>query len=119
MQIDGDEWSADQHIGQRARCAPTAIADRIFDPFFYDQAGRPRNKVGLILGYGIVSQTIAASWVRNDNVGAVFEIYLPAVGLGERVHEGAPWGFRKNSVVDDEQDALDNCRRIFGIVCPL
>ena len=85
---------------------PSAIADRIFDPFLR-QAGRPGNRLGAILSYGIVSDHRGRIEVRNDSVGAVFDIYLPAVGLGESVHEGSTMGIAgKILIVDDEQDAL-------------
>ncbi len=94
VQIDGDEW-VQISISDNGPGVPTAIADRIFDPFFTTKPAGQGTGLGLFLSYGIVSDHRGRIEVRNDNVGAVFEIYLPAVGLGERVHEGTPWGLQE------------------------
>ena len=94
VQINGDEW-VQISIADTGPGVPSAIADRIFDPFFTTKPAGQGTGLGLFLSYGIVSDHRGRIEVRNDSVGAVFDIYLPAVGLGESVHEGAPWGLQE------------------------
>ena len=94
VQINGDEW-VQISISDTGPGVPSAIADRIFDPFFTTKPAGQGTGLGLFLSYGIVSDHRGRIEVRNDSVGAVFDIYLPAVGLGESVHEGAPWGLQE------------------------
>ena len=94
VQINGDEW-VQISISDTGPGVPSAIADRIFDPFFMTKPAGQGTGLGLFLSYGIVSDHRGRIEVRNDSVGAVFDIYLPAVGLGESVHEGAPWGLQE------------------------
>ncbi len=94
VQITGEEW-VQISISDNGPGVPPAIVDRIFDPFFTTKPAGQGTGLGLFLSYGIVSDHRGRIEVRNNNVGAVFEIYLPAVSLGESVHEGAPWGLQE------------------------
>jgi signal transduction histidine kinase len=94
LQIDGDEW-VHISVSDNGPGVPAAIADRIFDPFFTTKPAGQGTGLGLFLSYGIVSDHRGRIEARNDHRGAVFDIYLPAVGLGERLHEGAPWGLQE------------------------
>lgn len=96
MQLNGDEWVR-VSISDNGPGVPAAIVDRIFDPFFTTKPAGQGTGLGLFLSYGIVSDHRGRIEVRNDTVGAVFDVYLPAVGLGERVHEGVPWGLQEKS----------------------
>lgn len=96
MPINGDEWVR-INVSDNGPGVPTAILDRIFDPFFTTKPAGQGTGLGLFLSYGIVSDHRGRIEVRNDDVGAVFDVYLPAVGLGNRVHEGAPWGLQEKS----------------------
>lgn len=96
MQINGDEWVRIS-VSDNGPGVPAAIVDRIFDPFFTTKPAGQGTGLGLFLSYGIVSDHRGRIEVRNDSVGAVFDVYLPAVGLGQRVHEGVPWGLQEKS----------------------
>lgn len=96
MQLNGDEWVR-VSVSDNGPGVPASIVDRIFDPFFTTKPAGQGTGLGLFLSYGIVSDHRGRIEVRNDTVGAVFDVYLPAVGLGERVHEGAAWGLQEKS----------------------
>jgi signal transduction histidine kinase len=96
MSIDGDEWVRIS-VSDNGSGVPTAILDRIFDPFFTTKPAGQGTGLGLFLSYGIVLDHRGRLEVRNDDVGAVFEVYLPAVGLETRIHEGALWGLQEKS----------------------
>ncbi len=96
MQLNGDEWVR-VSVSDNGPGIPATIVDRIFDPFFTTKPAGQGTGLGLFLSYGIVSDHRGRIEVRNDTVGAVFDVYLPAVGLGERVHEGVPWGLQEKS----------------------
>ena len=78
-------------------CLTECNSSRALDPFFTTKPAGQGTGLGLFLSYGIVSDHRGRIEVRNDAVGAVFDVYLPAVGLGERVHEGVPWGLQERS----------------------
>ena len=94
--IDGDEWVRIS-VSDNGPGVPTAILDRIFDPFFTTKPAGHGTGLGLFLSYGIVSDHRGRIEVRNNAVGAVFDVYLPAVAFGNRVHEGASWGLQEKS----------------------
>lgn len=94
--IDGDEWVRIS-VSDNGPGVPTAILDRIFDPFFTTKPAGHGTGLGLFLSYGIVSDHRGRIEVRNNAVGAVFDVYLPAVEFGNRVHEGASWGLQEKS----------------------
>lgn len=96
MQLNGDEWVR-VSISDNGAGVPAAIIDRIFDPFFTTKPAGQGTGLGLFLSYGIVSDHRGRIEVRNDTVGAVFDVYLPAVGLGESNREGVPWGLQEKS----------------------
>ncbi len=96
MQLNGDEWVR-VSVSDNGPGVPATIVDRIFDPFFTTKPAGQGTGLGLFLSYGIVSDHRGRIEVRNDTVGAVFDVYLPTVGLGERVHEGVPWGLQEKS----------------------
>jgi len=96
MQLNGDEWVR-VSVSDNGPGVPATIVDRIFDPFFTTKPAGQGTGLGLFLSYGIVSDHRGRIEVRNDTVGAIFDVYLPAVGLGERVHEGVPWGLQEKS----------------------
>lgn len=94
--IDGDEWVRIS-VSDNGPGVPTEILDRIFDPFFTTKPAGQGTGLGLFLSYGIVSDHRGRIEVRNNAVGAVFDVYLPAVAFGNRVHEGASWGLQEKS----------------------
>ncbi len=96
MQLNGDEWVR-VSVSDNGAGVPAGIVDRIFDPFFTTKPAGQGTGLGLFLSYGIVSDHRGRIEVRNDTVGAVFDVYLPAVGLGESIREGAPWGLQEKS----------------------
>ena len=96
MQLNGDEWVR-VSVSDNGPGVPATIVDRIFDPFLTTKPAGQGTGLGLFLSYGIVSDHRGRIEVRNDTVGAIFDVYLPAVGLGERVHEGVPWGLQEKS----------------------
>ena len=96
MQFNGDEWIRIS-VSDNGPGVPAGIVDRIFDPFFTTKPAGQGTGLGLFLSYGIVSDHRGRIEVRNDTVGAVFDVYLPAVGLGESIREGAPWGLQEKS----------------------
>lgn len=96
MQLNGDEWVR-VSVSDNGPGVPAAIVDRIFDPFFTTKPAGQGTGLGLFLSYGIVSDHRGRIEVRNDTVGAVFDVYLPAVGLGESMREGVPWGLQEKS----------------------
>ncbi|MBP8117506.1 MAG: HAMP domain-containing protein, partial [Nitrospira sp.] len=96
MPIDGDEWVRIS-VSDNGPGVPTEILDRIFDPFFTTKPAGQGTGLGLFLSYGIVSDHRGRIEVRNNAVGAVFDVYLPAVAFGNRVHEGASWGLQEKS----------------------
>ena len=96
MPIDGDEWVRIS-VSDNGPGVPTEILDRIFDPFFTTKPAGQGTGLGLFLSYGIVSDHRGRIEVRNHAVGAVFDVYLPAVAFGNRVHEGTSWGLQEKS----------------------
>ena len=72
--------------------------------------------LGLFLSYGIVSDHRGRIEARSSVAGATFEIYLPTVGLDIASGRNTMGIAGKILIVDDEQDALDNCRRILSRV---
>ena len=96
MQLNGDEWVR-VTVSDNGPGVPATIVDRIFDPFFTTKPAGQGTGLGLFLSYGIVSDHRGRIEVRNNTIGAIFDVYLPAVGLGQRLHEGAPWGLQEKS----------------------
>lgn len=96
IQNNGDEWIWIS-VSDNGPGVPIAILDRVFDPFFTTKPAGQGTGLGLFLSYGIVSDHRGRIEVRNDKVGATFDVYLPTVGLGTTVHEGAPWGLQEKS----------------------
>jgi signal transduction histidine kinase len=96
LQIQGDEWVW-VSVSDNGPGVPSAILDRVFDPFFTTKPAGQGTGLGLFLSYGIVSDHRGRIEVRNDQVGAAFDVYLPTVGFGTTVHEGAPWGLQEKS----------------------
>ncbi|MBK9113962.1 MAG: hypothetical protein IPM88_20600 [Nitrospira sp.] len=92
----GDEWVRIS-VSDNGPGVPTEILDRIFDPFFTTKPAGQGTGLGLFLSYGIVSDHRGRIEVRNHAVGAVFDVYLPAVAFGNRVHEGTSWGLQEKS----------------------
>ena len=76
---------------------PSAILERVFDPFFTTKPAGQGTGLGLFLSYGIVLDHRGRIEARTSATGAIFEIYLPAVGHGIPVQEGAAWGLQEKS----------------------
>ena len=92
--IEGDEW-VQISVSDNGSGVPPAILNRIFDPFFTTKPAGQGTGLGLFLSYGIVSDHRGRIEVRNDEVGATFDVYLPAVGLGTTMEEGVSWGLQE------------------------
>jgi signal transduction histidine kinase len=92
--LNGDEW-VQISLSDNGPGIPSAILDRIFDPFFTTKPPGQGTGLGLFLSYGIVLDHRGRIEARTSAVGATFEIYLPAVGLGLPLQEGASWGLQE------------------------
>ncbi|MCC2641491.1 MAG: putative Histidine kinase [Nitrospira sp.] len=96
VSIEGDEWVRIT-VSDNGPGVPGAIINRIFDPFFTTKPAGQGTGLGLFLSFGIVSDHRGRIEVRNDALGATFDVYLPTVGLGATVQEGVPWGLHEKS----------------------
>ena len=92
--LNGEEWMQIS-LSDNGPGIPPAILDRIFDPFFTTKPAGQGTGLGLFLSYGIISDHRGRIEARTSAVGATFEIYLPAVGHGLPLQEGAAWGLQE------------------------
>jgi len=66
------------------------VLPKIFDPFFTTKDVGQGTGLGLAITYGIVSEHGGTITARNaDGGGAVFQIELPAVAVGDKVNAGS------------------------------
>lgn len=70
---------------------PQEIVGRIFDPFFSTKPTGQGTGLGLFLTYGIVSDHRGKIEVRNRGKGALFSVWLPAVGCSVEGEEESTW----------------------------
>lgn len=70
---------------------PPDTIDRVCEPFFTTKPAGEGNGLGLFLTCGIVVEHRGRLEIHNGGTGAVFTVYLPALGQVTNTHEEAAW----------------------------
>lgn len=68
---------------------PEHLLERLFDPFFTTKEPGKGTGLGLSISYGIIRRCGGAISARNSDVGAAFQITLPAIDPGASATEAA------------------------------
>ena len=90
IQIDGQPWVAIT-VSDNGPGIPDDVIGRVFDPFFSTKPAGQGTGLGLFLTYGIVSDHRGRIEVNNGETGALFTVFLPAVGCSTIYPQEALW----------------------------